>query len=338
MNNFRKIVDNLSWDGSRVINRGWMLGILAYLCLGLAACSGFDPAAVIGQSLPSAGQAQERTVTLTPFQPSSPTTRPTFTLTPTITLAPAPTSSPTSAACQEQHGRIEAKEEVVRQGRPQFVFRVYFPPCFVQGPPARYPVLYMIHGQTFTDDQWERLGIGAAADDLIDAKEARPFLIVMPLEKDTYEDMYRAGFSRDVTDGLIPWIDANYPTCAERQCRAIGGLSRGGAWALHLGFTRWNLFGAVGMHSTPPFNTDPNLFPIWLRDIPADQLPRVWMDTGRRDAFQAMTSAFEEELVRYDVPHEWYLNNGMHEESYWTAHVKEYLEWYTRPWKDLPYN
>ncbi len=325
--------------------------IIALLCLGLGltSCNRANIVAALsgspaGADVPGVAQANAMKITLTPFQVASSTSRPTITPTstitptPTITLTPTPVPSPTALPCQEQHGQIEAKEEVVRDGRPPLAFRVYFPPCFAQGPTARYPVLYMIHGQTFDDGQWERLGIGTAADALIDAKEAPPFLIVMPQENDTYEDIYLAGFSRDVTDGLLPWIDAAYPTCAERQCRAIGGLSRGGAWALHLGFTRWELFGAVGLHSTPPFNTDPQQFPIWLESIPPDQLPRVWMDTGSRDAFLAYTSAFEEELQKYDVPHEWYLNNGIHEEAYWSAHVKEYLEWYTRPWKDLPYN
>jgi enterochelin esterase-like enzyme len=214
---------------------------------------------------------------------------------------------------------------------------VYFPPCFLKDEEIRYPVLYMIHGQTFNDDQWERLGIGPAADALINAKEAPPFLIVMPLERNTYSDIYLSGFSRDVTDGLVSWIDKIYPTCAERACRAIGGLSRGGAWAMRLGFTRWELFSAIGMHSTPPFSGDPGQFPIWLREIPPDQLPRVWMDAGDRDAWFQYSSAFEAQLTQYHVAHEWHvIPKGMHEESYWAEHVAEYLAWYTSPWKDLP--
>jgi enterochelin esterase-like enzyme len=128
-------------------------------------------------------------------------------------------------------------------------------------------------------------------------------------------------------------VDSHYPTCAERGCRAIGGLSRGGAWALHLGFSRWELFGAVGLHSTPPFNNDPARFPAWLEAIPDGQIPRVYMDSGRRDAYLSMSSAFEEQLVRLGVPHEWYLFNGMHDEAYWSAHVGDYLQWYAQGWE-----
>ena len=110
------------------------------------------------------------------------------------------------------------------------------------------------------EDQWDRLGLDEAADAMIMANEAPPFLIVMPLEVNTYEDIYTASFSKDLVEGLVPWMDANYSTCAERTCRAIGGLSRGGAWALRLGFLHWDIFGSVGLHSTPPFTADPNQF------------------------------------------------------------------------------
>ncbi len=284
----------------------------------------------------------QTTVTHTPFQPVSPTLRPTFTLTPTVTLTPTftPTAtvppSPTPQPCLNQAGHIEQMEEALLPGYKPLHFRVYFPPCFEQNSAIRYPVLYMIHGQTFADDQWERLGIGPAADALIQAGQAPPFLIVMPQENDTYADIYLTSFSRNVTDGLVPWIDAHYPTCSERACRAIGGLSRGGAWALHLGYTHWELFGAIGMHSTPPFNTDPGLFPAWLQKVPVDQLPRMYLDIGRRDPFLSNATAFEAELVRYNVPHAWYLFNGTHEEAYWSAHVSEYLAWYVQGWLDLP--
>ena len=39
---------------------------------------------------------------------------------------------------------------------------MYLPPCYDANRSTRYPVLYMIHGQASTEEQWERLGIGAA--------------------------------------------------------------------------------------------------------------------------------------------------------------------------------
>jgi enterochelin esterase-like enzyme len=40
-------------------------------------------------------------------------------------------------------------------------------------------------------------------------------------------------------------------------------------------------------------------------------------------------------LTAIDVPHEWNVFDGAHEEAYWSAHIVEYLEWYSQPWKDM---
>lgn len=306
----------------------WLFGVIA------AGCQAAVPVVALGQQGPFA-PAAPGTPTFTPFQAVKSTITPSLTPTPTLTLTPTLPPTATSVPCSADPGRIEQMQEQLVDGLPPLNFSIYFPPCFSQQNGYRYPVLYMIHGQTFSDDQWQRLGIGQAADALIKAKKAPPFLIVMPRENDTYADIYLSSFSRNVTDGLVAWVDTHYPTCAERACRAIGGLSRGGAWALHLGFTHSQLFGAVGLHSTPPFNTDPGLFPSWIKKIPSDQMPRVYMDIGRGDPFLSMASDFEAELLRYNVPHEWYLNNGKHEEAYWSAHVTEYLEWYASLWNNL---
>jgi enterochelin esterase-like enzyme len=279
------------------------------------------------------------TMTRTPFQAQSPTLPPTLTATPLSTATPLPTVTPTiiptgtPEPCLAQRGQVESHSVEFTNPNLPLTFRVYLPPCYGKMEDYRYPVLYIIHGQTFKDDQWDRLGIDEAADAMIVDKKAPPFLIVMPLEVNTFEDIYSASFSKDLVEGLVPWMDANYTTCTERACRAIGGLSRGGAWALRLGFLHWDLFGAVGLHSTPPFIGDPNQFPIWLREIPSDQVPRLWLDTGKTDYFLSQTSEFERLLVRLDVPHEWTLFDGTHNEEYWSAHVADYLAWYTQPWK-----
>lgn len=311
--------------------------VLICVCLGMAGCqTQGDLASQVGQNA-SSGADTHPAVSATPFQPTTltPSPQPSLTPSPQPSLTPTEQPSPTLNLCAQQAGRFE-ENAISFAGRAPFAFRVYFPPCFAKDPQTRYPVLYMIHGQTYHDDQWERIGIGTAADHLIQQGKARPFLIVMPQEEDTYADIYASSFSANLLDGLIPWIDANYPTCAERACRALGGLSRGGAWALHLGFTHWEMFGALGLHSTPPFNNDPTYFLNWIRSIPAGEMPRVYMDAGRKDPYFGYASQFEALLIKNQIAHEWYVNNGGHDEEYWSAHVEDYLVWYSAPWNDLP--
>jgi enterochelin esterase-like enzyme len=208
------------------------------------------------------------------------------------------------------------------------------PPCYDQLPDSEYPVLYLIHGQSFDDTQWDKLGVDEKADELIAEGEILPLIMVMPRDRlwtQPTEDL----FGEAVIEVLIPWIDENYRTKTEREFRAIGGLSRGAGWALHLGFSRWEFFGAVGLHSLPVFWTDLKDIRKWLDSIPPELLPRIYMDLGDRDRSQISKSAiwFEELLTEMRIPHEWHLYPGYHEESYWESHIEEYIRWYVQDWK-----
>lgn len=212
-------------------------------------------------------------------------------------------------------------------------FRLYLPPCYAELPARRFPVLYLIHGQNYNDDQWDRLGVDETADRLIASGELPPLIIVMPRDR-SWEQPTEDRFGEALMKDLLPWVDENYRTLPERRYRAIGGLSRGAGWALHLGFSYWESFGAIGMHSLPVFWTDLPYIRGWIDAIPREQLPRIYMDLGDKDRPQISKSAhwFEELLTAKGIPHEWHLYPGYHEEAYWEAHVEEYLRWYAQKW------
>ncbi len=209
--------------------------------------------------------------------------------------------------------------------------RVYIPPCYDQQGDRRYPTLYLIHGSTFTDDQWDRLGADETADRLIAAGELSPFLIVMPRDR-VWREPQDDPFGEAMIAEIIPWVDENYRTLPDRQHRAIGGLSRGAAWAVHLGLSHWELFGAIGAHSLPVFWSDTPKIRGWLREIPTDRAPRIYLDIGDKDYLIESAIWFENVLNELDIPHEWRLNPGRHEEPYWTEHLEGYLRWYAAEW------
>ncbi len=249
------------------------------------------------------------------------------------TSSPTVETTPTALPCWGEGGRLE-KGQLAATLLPQpLLFRVYLPPCYDQQTDRRYPVLYLLHGQTYNDDQWDRLGVDETADALIAAGEIPPLLIIMPAEQDQYTPPPENPYGQALVEELIPYIERNYRARTDRAHRAIGGLSRGGNWALHLGLTRWELFGAVGAHSTPSFVTDgPPRLREWLDDIPPGQWPRLYLDAGADDGWKEYMLNVEAVLTEKDIPHEWHLNQGAHEEAYWAAHVEEYLRWYTEPW------
>jgi enterochelin esterase-like enzyme len=213
------------------------------------------------------------------------------------------------------------------------VYRIYLPPCYNEEPERSYPVLYLIHGQTYTDTQWDRLGVPETADKLIRARKVAPFIVVMPRDR-VWLEPTEDNFGKAVEQSLVPWIDDHYRTIPDREHRAIGGLSRGGAWAVDIGLSRWDLFSAVGVHSGFVFYSDYQPIYLWVHDTPPGMFPRVYMDVGDSDRPEISEGAawLEDFLTRFDIPHEWHLFSGEHDEAYWSAHVEDYLRWYTVEW------
>ncbi|MHC1782143.1 MAG: alpha/beta hydrolase [Anaerolineaceae bacterium] len=249
-------------------------------------------------------------------------------------VQPTLNSSPISPVCQEQNGALSRGQIPSTYLKEPLEFRLYLPPCYSNSDSQSYPLLILLHGSIFTDDQWDRLGIDEAADRLITAGRIPPLIILMPFEEQTLTNPYQPGYGPALTTELLPYMEGEYPLCKERSCRAVGGISRGAAWAIHVGFADWKLFGSIGAHSLPPFWGDLNSLPLWLADIPKDERPRVFMDVGQSDPYRQPAAQFEQFLTDNNVAHEWYLYTGSHDEDYWSSHVEQYLLWYSETWQD----
>jgi enterochelin esterase-like enzyme len=291
-----------------------IIGLLGSL-LALAACT---PNAILTtRPSPTAAQPSATAPTQTPT--------PAPTQASTTTIAPSATPFPT---CSELSGRTESLAAVSTALGGALQARVHLPPCYDPSGKTRYPVLYLLHGQGFTSDQWERLGIFKAADSHALAS-GQALIIVLPNEENTTLNPFESAFGTALTTSLMPQVDANYATCAQRACRAIGGLSRGASWAVYLGLKNWGQFGVIGAHSFPPFFGLDHELPGLLRSIVPGQLPRLYLDIGLSDPYRVPAAAFEAQLTQSGIPHEWYLNAGGHDETYWSQHAPAYMEWYS---------
>lgn len=249
------------------------------------------------------------------------------------TLTPTKTSTPTPMACWSTGGRIETgnlRTSLLSLG---LDYRIYIPPCYEQEPDRRYPVIYLIHGQSYTDDQWDRLGIDEKADELIASGDIPAVIIVMPRDR-VWTQPSQDNFGRAVVEVLVPYVDSQFRSLPAPTYRVIGGLSRGASWAVHLGMTHWQTFGAIGAHSLPVFWEDVAFIRDWLDEIPESQMPRIYIDVGEGDLQIIRNSAewFGELLNQRGIPHEWHLFAGRHTEEYWRAHLESYLLWYAMEW------
>jgi enterochelin esterase-like enzyme len=216
-------------------------------------------------------------------------------------------------------------------------YRIYLPPCYGEDDHT-YPALYMFHGNVSTESQWDDLGLDEAAEELILGGEIPPMIIVMAgggtIANNSSGGPY--SFEGVILNELIPHIEANYCAWPAPAGRALGGLSRGGYWSLEIAFRNASQFASVGAHSAALVDTHagPDLNPQFtgltheLGDL------RIYMDIGADDWYIANIRRLHEDMEAAGIPHEWVLNEGIHEDAYWADHVGDYLRWYASGWPE----
>ncbi len=137
-------------------------------------------------------------------------------------------------------------------------------------------------------------------------------------------------------------VDARYRTLADRNHRAIGGLSMGGFGSLSLAMLYPGTFGVAGSHSPslwelpgPPFFGDAAYFaahsPQSLLHAQAGVARglELWLDVGDHDPLEGKrTEALHQQLLADQVPHQWHEWPGEHGGAYWAAHLDDYLRFY----------
>jgi enterochelin esterase-like enzyme len=257
-------------------------------------------------------------------QPSTPSTT-------APTEPPAPT--PTVPVCHETSGMLT--REMLDSALLGFSYEVsvYTPPCYGFDPATRYPVLYLLHGQAMDDTAWPNLGVPEIADQLIVEEGAAPFLMVMPREVQDRIPVLDSAFPESFMTELIPWVQQMYWVCTTRDCRAIGGISRGGGWAMTLAFEYIEDFSSVGAHSMGSMPGNGSRMRSLVEERGVEIFPRIYMDRGETDFLAEDIDKFEAELTLYGIPHEFIISPGAHNTSYWRDHVAAYLRWYVEGWE-----
>jgi len=269
------------------------------------------------------------TLTLTPFGATAgPTLLPS--LIPTNTLQP----------CDETHGQIVETQVFSTLANHDVRYRVYLPPCYTQTA-RRYPVLVMLHGlgEGMNDSQWDRMGLPEAADLGYVQSSLPPMIIVMPNGNDANYIWDAGPFPDMLVEELLPDVQAQFCTWNEASRRAIGGLSRGGYWALWIAFRNPDIFSRVGGHSPylydPEFSSDKNPFNL-IDEVPTSGLA-IYLDHGGENReIQEVAPGVQQLLTRLrsrGIRPEYVANPvGDHVEAYWASHTADYLAFYAKEW------
>ncbi|MCE7067197.1 esterase [Dyadobacter sp. CY326] len=121
---------------------------------------------------------------------------------------------------------------------------IYTPPGFKQNDTKKYPVLYLIHGGSDTEETWTKVGrANLIADNLISQGKAVPMIIVMPYGNVRPAPM--SDFTKDVVKDIIPFVESNYPVLTDSKHRAVAGFSVGGGQTLNIGLTNTDKFAYI---------------------------------------------------------------------------------------------
>ena len=135
---------------------------------------------------------------------------------------------------------------------------VYTPPGYESGK-GKFPVFYLLHGAGDSDDAWSTVGrAGFILDNLIAEKKAKPMIVAMPAGH-TRSAGFRAGstnadeFVQDFLTDIMPAVEKNYRVTADREHRAIAGLSMGGGQTLNIAIPHLDEFAYIGVYSSGIF-------------------------------------------------------------------------------------
>lgn len=143
---------------------------------------------------------------------------------------------------------------------------VYLPPGYARDTGKRYPVIYLLHGFTDSDDRWFGLvkhfiNVPQAADQAF-AGGVPEMIVVMP---NAYTKFAGSMYSSSVVTGdwesyiaqdLVAYMDGHYRTIPERDSRGLAGHSMGGYGAVRLSFKRPDVFSSIYAMSPCCMNAD----------------------------------------------------------------------------------
>lgn len=281
-------------------------------------------------------------IIVTPTFTPGPSATPTASITPTPLYTDTPTPPPATPTpeiiCTDTEGQIipftDFRSDVAGRNMP---YRVYLPPCYFEAQ-RRYPVVYLLHGPDETDAQWQDLGLEDTMNRGLALNQFPPMIIVMPFGAELQtRNAFPPSPSLEtfILDELIPRIEGDLCVWEDREHRAIGGISRGGFWALSIALRHPELFAAVGGHSaaldTNAVQPDFNPLDLALNAPFLDTL-RIYLDNGAEDFVQPDVALFSTRLGQRQIEHTYVVNpTGDHNDDYWSDHLAEYLAFYGGP-------
>ncbi|HRY49570.1 MAG TPA: alpha/beta hydrolase-fold protein [Candidatus Paceibacterota bacterium] len=227
---------------------------------------------------------------------------------------------------------------------------VYTPPGYSKD--KKYPVLYLLHGIGGNENrEWTRGGMAhVIMDNLIADQKIQPMIVVFPNGNATTNttdgtrgggrrggfgaggdpaalagDGWGKNFESDLIQDIIPFIESHYSVYADREYRAVAGLSMGGGQSLDFGLGNLDTFANVGGFSSAPNTRMPEVLvpdPVKAKD----KLKVLWISCGNKDGLMTFSLRTHVYLKEKNVPHIWHVDDNAHDFKHW----KNSLYWFAQ--------
>jgi enterochelin esterase-like enzyme len=202
---------------------------------------------------------------------------------------------------------------------------VYTPPGYSKD--KKYPVLYLLHGIGGDETEWQRFARpNLMLDNLIAEGKAEPMIVVMPNGRAQKNDRAEgnvfasapafAAFDKDLLEDVIPAIESKYSVQADREHRALAGLSMGGGQALNFGLAHLDAFAWIGVFSSAP-NTKPPAALIADPESAKKQIKLLWVACGNKDNLLRISQGVHAYLKEKGIPHIWHVDGHAHDPTEW---------------------
>ena len=166
------------------------------------------------------------------------------------------------AQADVHHGAVErikvhgkALEGNLEGDSPDRDVSIYLPPSYATDQNRRYPVIYLLHGYTDSDDLWfgskpHFINVPTVTDKAL-ASGAREMIIVIPNAYTAYQgSMYSSStvtgdWETFVARDLVSYIDSHYRTIPEAASRGLAGHSMGGYGTVRIGMKNPDVFSSL---------------------------------------------------------------------------------------------
>ncbi|HEX6225510.1 MAG TPA: alpha/beta hydrolase-fold protein [Chryseolinea sp.] len=203
---------------------------------------------------------------------------------------------------------------------------IYTPPDYDSNTRKKYPVLYLLHGTTDTEETWSKVGrANIILDNLIAQGKANPMIIVMPYGR-AYPVISKSSgslrnwenlqeFKKDFLTNLVPYIEKNYRVLKDKDQRAIAGFSGGGGETLYLGLNNPEMFSWICAFAPGMLKEefDRNNEVAFANPGAVNQrLKLFWIGVGKEDGLYPVIADYIKVLNEKGIKHETLISDGGH--------------------------